>query len=142
MKIHFHISEIKKIAEQLWAEYGQKKIWAFYADMGAGKTTFTHALCDHLQVADAVSSPTFSIINEYKSPVAGTIFHMDWYRIKDEEEAVNAGVEDCLLSGNLCLIEWPQKAPGILPEDALYIMITMIDSMTRILEVKYKHQAA
>lgn len=135
MKIHFHIGEIKRAAELLWAGYQHKKLWAFYAEMGAGKTTFIHALCDYLQVTDAVSSPTFSIINEYKSPMAGTIFHMDWYRIKGEEEAINAGVEDCLLSGNLCLIEWPQKAQGILPDDAIRISISTMDDFVRVVEV-------
>src|SRR6185436_4083468 len=93
---------------------------------------FIHALCvDVLEVKDVISSPTFAIINEYKSSVAGTIFHMDWYRLKDEEEAIQAGIEDSLLSGNLCLIEWPDKAAGLLPDDTLHIQIEMIDNNKR-----------
>ncbi len=104
--------------------------------MGAGKTTFIHSLCTALQVTEAVSSPTFAIINEYYSPVAGIIYHMDWYRLKDEEEALQAGVEDCLYSGNYCFIEWPEKAEGILPADALQIHIEAIDEQTRRLMVE------
>jgi len=99
--------------------------------MSSGKTTFIHALCEVLQVKDVISSPTFPIINEYNSPVTGIIYHMDWYRLKDEEEAIQAGIEDCLLSSNLCLIEWPDKAPGLLPDDALNIYIETINTNTR-----------
>src|SRR4051794_38404479 len=110
MNAEFTLNNIKLIAERLWQQYKQYFIWAFHGSIGSGKTTFIHALCEALQVKDVISSPTFAIINEYYSPVAGTIYHMDWYRLKDEEEAIQAGVEDCLLSGNICLIEWPNKA--------------------------------
>src|SRR5436305_9895864 len=90
-QFNYNLSEIKKIAEQLWNEYNSKKCWAFHAAMGSGKTTLIHALCDVLQVNTAVGSPTFAIINEYTSPLANTIYHMDWYRIKDETEAIQAG---------------------------------------------------
>lgn len=115
----------------MWNSKKHKKALAFYGAMGAGKTTFIHALCTVLQVKDVVSSPTFAIINEYRSVIAGTIYHMDWYRLKDEEEAMQAGVEDCLYSGNLCLIEWPEKAGGLLPDDAVHIHIEAIDEETR-----------
>jgi tRNA threonylcarbamoyladenosine biosynthesis protein TsaE len=131
MEIVFTINEIKGTARKCWQLYQSKKIWAFHGTMGAGKTTFIHALCEVLKVKDVISSPTFAIINEYKSSVAGTIFHMDWYRLKDEEEAIQAGIEDSLLSGNLCLIEWPDKAAGLLPDDTLHIQIEMIDNNKR-----------
>jgi tRNA threonylcarbamoyladenosine biosynthesis protein TsaE len=122
-----HIDLVKEV----W-EFGKNKTtWAFYAPMGAGKTTFIHALCEYLRVKDAISSPTFALINEYTSPVAGTILHMDWYRLKDEEEAIQAGMEDAILSGNYCLIEWSEKAEGILPDDVLKIQIDVIDEQTR-----------
>lgn len=127
----FTLAQIRQVAAALWKEGKQKKVWAFYASMGTGKTTFIHALCEELGVRSAVSSPTFAIINEYRSPVAGTIYHMDWYRLKDEEEAINAGVEDTLLSGKLCLVEWPEKAEGLLPDDAFYIHIEALDEHTR-----------
>ncbi len=131
MEIIYSIGQIHHVAKQVWHGYGQYKVWAFNAGMGAGKTTFIHALCQILQAKEAVSSPTFAIINEYDSPVAGPVFHMDWYRLKNEEEAMQAGVEDCLYSGSLCLVEWPTKAPGLLPDDTLYIGIEVVDEDTR-----------
>ena len=127
----FSIHQISLVAKALWKAGKQKKVWAFYAPMGAGKTTFIHALCEELQVSQTVSSPTFSIINEYKSAVAGNMYHMDWYRLKDEDEAINAGVEDALTSGNLCLVEWPEKAASLLPDDVLNIYIEVLDENTR-----------
>ena len=99
--------------------------------MGAGKTTLIHALCDLLQVSDAVGSPTFAIINEYKSTVAGVIFHMDWYRIKDETEAVQAGCEDCIESGNFCFIEWPERAAQLLPANTFNVFLFIINEHER-----------
>ena len=131
MEFVFTMNAIKENALNLWQQYNLFKIWAFHGEMGAGKTTFIHALCEALQVHDVISSPTFAIINEYKSPMAGTIYHMDWYRLKDEEEAIQAGIEDSLFSGNVCLIEWPEKAAGLLPEDTLHIHIETIDENTR-----------
>ncbi len=127
----FRLEQIKQVARGLWKEGKGHKVWAFHAQMGAGKTTFIHALCEELGVSVAISSPTFAIINEYTGTVAGTIYHMDWYRLKDEEEAINAGVEDCLLSGQLCLVEWPDKAPGLLPDNTFHINIEALDEHTR-----------
>ncbi|HRI20302.1 MAG TPA: tRNA (adenosine(37)-N6)-threonylcarbamoyltransferase complex ATPase subunit type 1 TsaE [Panacibacter sp.] len=123
MIFEYSISEIDKAAQQLWSAAKQQKIWALHGEMGAGKTTLVHALCGMLEVKDVVSSPTYSVINEYCSPVAGIIYHMDWYRLKDEEEAIQAGVEDCLFSGNFCIVEWPEKAIGLLADDVLNIYI-------------------
>jgi len=131
MVVEYNISQIHDVARQVLAQFGHKKVWAFYAPMGAGKTTFIHALCDVLQVADVVSSPTFAIINEYTSLARTTIYHMDWYRLKSEEEAINAGVEDALLHGDLCLVEWPEKAPDLLPDDVVNIDIDLLDPATR-----------
>ncbi|MGI8952056.1 MAG: tRNA (adenosine(37)-N6)-threonylcarbamoyltransferase complex ATPase subunit type 1 TsaE [Chitinophagaceae bacterium] len=131
MNITFTLNEINKIALEFWQLNQQKRIWAFHAQMGAGKTTFIRALCEELNLNDVVTSPTFAIINEYKSEIAGTIYHMDWYRIKNEEEAIRAGVEDCLTSGNFCLIEWPENASQLLPEKTLDIYIEIIDENSR-----------
>jgi tRNA threonylcarbamoyladenosine biosynthesis protein TsaE len=129
--INYNLSEIKTVAYQLWDEFNSKKVWAFHAAMGSGKTTFIHALCDILEVKSVVGSPTFAIINEYTSPVAGTIFHMDWYRMKDETEAIQSGCEDCIESGNLCLIEWPEKFPELLPPGTLHIGFEIINEDER-----------
>ncbi len=136
MDIVYTLAEINDAAKKIWGAGKQNKIWALHGEMGAGKTTFVHALCEYLEVKDVISSPTFSIINEYQSAVAGTIYHMDWYRLKDEEEAMQAGVEDCLLSGNLCIVEWPEKAAGLLPDDILNIYIENIDTATRKIRVE------
>lgn len=135
MEINFQLNQVAETAVQVWNNYRRFTVWAFHGDLGAGKTTFIHALCNHLQVQDAVSSPTFAIINEYKSGVCGTIYHMDWYRMKDEEEAIQAGIEDCLLSGNFCLVEWPEKAAGILPDDTLHIYLEASGPDTRSLTI-------
>jgi len=115
MEITFDKNNIRQAAEQVWKFAKGIHVWAFYGEMGAGKTTFIKALCEVLEVEDSISSPTFSIINEYQSSNAGTIYHMDLYRLKDELEAMQAGVEDCIYSGSYCFIEWPEKAPGLLP---------------------------
>ena len=127
----FTLPRIRQVAEALWKEGAKKKVWAFYASMGTGKTTFIHALCEELGVQSAISSPTFAIINEYQSPVAGTIYHMDWYRLKNEEEAIQAGIEDALHSGNLCLIEWPEMAEGLLMPDCFQVHIEILDEKMR-----------
>ena len=122
------------MAKVFWETYPDKKIYAFQGEMGAGKTSFIRALCAAKNVEETVGSPTFSIINEYSSPT-GIIYHLDLYRLKDEEEAVRAGVEDCLYSGEICLVEWPDRAPGIFPKDALGVFLEMLDPNTRKLQV-------
>jgi tRNA threonylcarbamoyladenosine biosynthesis protein TsaE len=134
-QLNYNLSEIKTIAKELWYDYNFKKIWAFHAEMGSGKTTFIHALCDVLEVKSVVGSPTFAIINEYASAIAGTIYHMDWYRMKDETEAIQAGCEDCLESGNLCLIEWSEKFPELLPPETLHISLQIINAKQRSLTI-------
>lgn len=131
MEKTFHIDSIHQVALDVWAEGQDIRTWVFDADMGAGKTTLIHAICVNLGVKDAVSSPTFALINEYLSPVAGTIFHMDWYRLKDEAEAINAGMEDAILSGQYSFIEWPEKAAEILPEEVFQVRLLALDENTR-----------
>jgi tRNA threonylcarbamoyladenosine biosynthesis protein TsaE len=127
MEITYHISQIDKVAAHLWREHKDKRIWAFYAPMGAGKTTLIKELCSRmLGCKDVVSSPTFAIVNEYHSPDEGSIFHMDWYRLEGEQEIVAAGVEETLNSGARCFIEWPERAPLLLPEDALLLQIDIL----------------
>lgn len=127
----YNINEIDNLAQELWHAGKAFKTWAFYAPMGAGKTTLIHSLCAFLQVKETISSPTFALINEYSSPVAGTIFHMDWYRLKDAQEAIQAGMEDAILSGSYSLVEWPEKAEEILPDKFFRINIALIDENTR-----------
>jgi tRNA threonylcarbamoyladenosine biosynthesis protein TsaE len=126
MELCFHLQEIERAARDFWREFPTGKVFAFHGEMGAGKTTFIHALCSGKKVRDTVGSPTFSIINEYEYP-GGKIFHIDLYRLNDEEEALRAGVEDVLYSGELCLVEWPDRAPGIFPPGTIQLQIRVID---------------
>lgn len=135
MEVIYELIEIDVVVEKIWKLYSHKKIWLFYAAMGCGKTTFINALCKYLQVRDVSSSPTFSIINEYNSNIVGTIYHLDLYRLKDAEEAINAGVEDVLYSNNYSFIEWPEKALEILPTDVCTININLIDEHKRSITV-------
>lgn len=137
MQKEFTQETIHKIAAELWQELKNYKLWAFDAAMGAGKTTLIHALCDLLEVTDTVGSPTFSIINQYQTKSGQTIYHLDLYRIKDEEEAVQAGVEDVLYSGDLCLLEWPEKISSLLPASTVHLLIETINSSTRRISVQY-----
>lgn len=134
MELRFTLTDIHAAARQFLSWPGDRKVIAFYGNMGAGKTTFIHALCDELKVTSTPGSPTFSIINEYRYP-DGRIYHIDLYRLKDEEEAVRAGVEDCLYSGDLCLVEWPERAEGILPENTLRVRLIAIDPDTRTIAI-------
>ena len=131
MEVIFKLENIENAVAKLLQHTGNKKVFAFHGEMGAGKTTFIHALCEAMGVKGAVSSPTFSIINQYTAASGNTIYHMDLYRLKDENEAINAGVEDSLYSGNTCLVEWPEKAPSIFPENTAHIHISFIDANTR-----------
>lgn len=122
MEIKYRLQDIGSAAARFLAAYPLQKVFAFHGQMGAGKTTFIHALCEQLGVRDTIGSPTFSIINEYRYP-EGKIFHIDLYRLKDEEEALRAGVEDVLYSGERCLVEWPDRAPGIFPPETVHVEI-------------------
>ena len=135
MEVNFKLEKIQDTALKLLSAAGSHKVIALHGEMGAGKTTFVHALCEAMGIKDVVTSPTFSIINQYKTAKGQTVYHMDLYRIKDENEATNAGVEDCLYSGDICLVEWPEKAPGIFPEDTLHIYISSVDNNTRKLKI-------
>ena len=137
MQLSFTLDTIEEAAETLWQQLGDRKVIALHGQMGAGKTTFVHALCDVKGVTSTVGSPTFSIINEYVFP-GGQLYHIDLYRLKDEEEAIRAGVEDCLYSGNICLVEWPERAAGIFPDNTLPLHITATGPETRLLRIDEK----
>ena len=138
MELIYSLNEINKAAVEFWEKTGSGKIFAFHGEMGTGKTTFIHALCEVKGVMDVISSPTFPIINEYKYDCEGTmrlLFHMDLYRLKDEEEAIRAGVEDCLFSGFICLVEWPEKARGIFPDNTIHVYLEVVDEKTRRIKI-------
>jgi tRNA threonylcarbamoyladenosine biosynthesis protein TsaE len=135
MHTTFSLSELEGTVWNLLPHFTHSSVIAFHGEMGAGKTTFISTLCKAMGVEGATSSPTFSIINQYVSDGGTTIYHMDWYRLRDEEEAIQAGVEDALYSGYLCLVEWPEKAPSLLPSDTLHVKLEAINSNTRRLTI-------
>ena len=135
MDVIFSLDDIIEAAASFLKAIAGKNVVALHGEMGAGKTTFVHAVCNVLGVENAVSSPTFSIINEYTSAEGKTIYHLDLYRLKDEQEAINAGVEDCLYSGNFCLVEWPEITPALFPDDTVHCYISVTGDNERKLVV-------
>lgn len=139
LQISYSLSNIESAVHQFWQSAHRYKILAFSGEMGAGKTTFIHALCDMLGVQDAVSSPTFALVNEYHFDdmvTDRTIYHMDWYRLKDTRDAIDAGMEDNLLQKDkYSFIEWPEKAPELLPHPHLWITIEVTDAEKRSMTV-------
>lgn len=133
MDILFELREISAVAARLLPLI-RGKVVALHGDMGAGKTTLVHALGEVMGIHEVVSSPTFSIINEYGWE-GGPVFHIDLYRLKDEEEAIQAGVEDCLYSGATCLVEWPDRAPGLFPPDTLHLYLEVVNTQARKLRI-------
>lgn len=134
----FGIDEIRDVANSFWKAVNDARVLAFHGTMGSGKTTFIHALCDVKKVKDIVGSPTYSIINEYAFSENGKekkIYHIDLYRLKDAAEVIQAGVDDCLYSDHICLLEWPEKAISILPDDTIHVYIEIVDSEKRKLKI-------
>jgi tRNA threonylcarbamoyladenosine biosynthesis protein TsaE len=135
MELNFSLAEIDDAAKQFITAIGDRKVMAFNGDMGAGKTTFIHGVGRALGVKNNMSSPTFSIINEYLLADGSIMYHMDLYRIKDEAEAIAAGVEDCLSSGNRCMVEWPEKAAGLFDDETLYCTLNVAADNRRLLRI-------
>ncbi len=132
MKLKFDLDNIDDIAGELLRAYPRKRIFAFYGEMGAGKTTFIQALCRRLNVEENVTSPTFALVNEYRDKTREKIiFHFDFYRVESAEEAMDMGYEDYFYSDSICLIEWPGKIAGLLPRETLRLKIDVLDSGIR-----------
>ncbi len=133
------IKELNAFAKDFWGQVGATRIFLFYGEMGAGKTTLIEALCAAKGVTERMGSPTFSIINQYGYAEGGeekTIYHIDLYRLKDEEEIIAAGVEDCVYSGAICFVEWPQKAPDLFDDSAAKIFIETVSETERSISVQ------
>jgi tRNA threonylcarbamoyladenosine biosynthesis protein TsaE len=139
MLFQIGLPELEKFAVQFWNYAGEARVFAFHGQMGAGKTTIISALCHAKGTRDVTASPTFSIINEYdytENGEAKKIFHIDLYRLKDEEEVMQAGVEDCVYSGNICMVEWPEKAPELFDENTVHVFIEAVTETERSIEIK------
>lgn len=127
------IAELPTVAKELLAFAEGQKFFIFEGNMAAGKTTFIKSLCEALGVEDVVSSPTFSIVNEYESN-AGPVYHFDFYRLKNQQEAYDIGYEEYFYSGNYCLVEWPSKVEELLPEEYIKIEITVTGNEQRLFQ--------
>lgn len=128
------VDELPDVAAKLLSYCTDKKIFAFLGEMGAGKTTLIGAVCKVLGVKQHVSSPTFAIVNEYSA--SGKIFHLDLYRLKTIEEAVEIGIEEYLTGGDYCFIEWPQLIESLLPPDTVRVSIEVLNEHERILNIE------
>lgn len=129
---------LEDFAKKFWHHVGDQKIFAFHGHMGSGKTTTISALCKALGVKDVIGSPTFSIINEYayeKDGATKQLFHIDLYRLKNAEEVIDAGVEDCIYSGEICMVEWPEKAPQLFDREAVHLFIQPINEQKRQIKI-------
>jgi tRNA threonylcarbamoyladenosine biosynthesis protein TsaE len=134
----YGIADLPEIAKELAQIISQFRVVTFTGNLGAGKTTLIKVLCGHLGVKETVNSPTFSLVNQYTiegAEVGDVLFHIDLYRLKNEEEAFDAGIEEHLFSGHLCLVEWPEKAIGIIPDNTLRVEITTQDHEQRHIRV-------
>lgn len=129
-----NLSELNAAAKEFLARIGENRLIAFYAPMGAGKTTFTSAVCHELGVReDAVSSPTFAIVNEYRTASDEFLYHFDFYRINKPSEALDIGLYDYFDSGNFCIMEWPENIENLLPEETLKVSIKVNPNESRTL---------
>ena len=118
-----NIDNLHEVSVKLLTKYPLRKIFAFYGELGSGKTTFIKTICKSLRVADIVNSPTFAIINVYKASDGENIYHFDFYRLKSIEEVFDIGYEDYFYSGSYCFIEWPDKVENLLPDHAIKVYI-------------------
>ncbi|MCR5862351.1 tRNA (adenosine(37)-N6)-threonylcarbamoyltransferase complex ATPase subunit type 1 TsaE [Flavobacterium sp. J372] len=135
MEITFSLEEIDSAAKQILS-HNVKKTMLFHAGMGVGKTTLIKAIARQLGVTSMTSSPTFSLVNEYETEAGDTLYHFDLYRLNSETEAYDMGLDEYFYSGNLCLIEWPEKTPNLIPLDHTSITIKQLPDGKRHLTVK------
>lgn len=128
------MKDLDELAKKLMTQHSLK-IWLMLGEMGAGKTTFVKSFCKALQVVDNMSSPTFSIVNEYKTESQSSVFHFDFYRIKNQQEAFDIGIEEYFYSNEYCFIEWPERIPDLLPEQFMQVSIAIENENQRTIQV-------
>jgi len=131
LEIRAKMNELPQLAEKVIKQYGSNCFIAFFGDLGAGKTTLIKNICNFLGVKDEVSSPTYSLVNEYLDSEGKSLYHFDFYRINDEDEALDMGCEEYFDSGKLCLVEWPENIPNLLPEERLEVHIETLSNDER-----------
>jgi len=126
---------LNEAAKQIINLCGEKRLFAFYGGMGSGKTTIIKAICEYLGTADIVSSPTFTLVNEYMTREGKVLYHIDFYRIKKQEEVFDFGIEDYLAGESYCFMEWPELVEELLPEETVKIRISVDEDEQRILSI-------
>jgi tRNA threonylcarbamoyladenosine biosynthesis protein TsaE len=138
MEWQISIEDLDDFASSFWNQFPDARVFAFHGQMGAGKTTTIAALCRQKGVTEGLGSPTFSIINEYSFTNKGVerkIYHIDLYRLKDMEEIIQSGVEDAVYSGEICMVEWPEKAPELFDDSTIHVQISALDNGRRHVKV-------
>ena len=131
------LSDLPDVAHEIISTFPEERIFLFYGNMGAGKTTLINALCIALGVREHTSSPTFSIVNEYSSN-HNTLYHFDFYRLKNESEAYDLGYEEYFYSGNYCFVEWPEKIANLLPAQYVKVAVEATENQQRIITIETK----
>lgn len=137
-EIFYSLPQIQDVAQKLLRAGRNVNVWALHGTLGSGKTTLTKAILNALGSHETVASPTFSIVNEYQTDQGETVYHFDFYRIKNEMEAYDIGTDEYFDSGHLCLVEWPEKIPSLLPTQHFEIQIEIIDEHNRLIRYR-KH---
>ena len=135
MNINYSLEDLPSIAIEIVSTANNKTI-LFYGKMGVGKTTLIKAICKELEVQDVISSPTFSLVNEYETKKNEKVFHFDFYRITNEEEALDIGIDEYFDNNDWCLIEWPENIENLLPLDAVRIQLTVLEDNERNIQIK------
>ena len=130
----FRLTELEEVARELLQKAGRHRIWLFNGEMGAGKTTLIKAMCNALGVNGGMTSPTFSIINEYHTASGESVYHFDFYRLKNENEALDIGAEEYFDSGRYCFIEWPDRIPSLIPDRHFVLDLSIMEKDTRFIE--------
>jgi tRNA threonylcarbamoyladenosine biosynthesis protein TsaE len=136
---HIRLDRLPVVARELIAGFPDARVFAFYGRMGSGKTTFIQEICAALGSSDTVTSPTFAIVNEYFTSSGDPLYHFDFYRLKNPEEAFDLGYEDYFFSGHYCLIEWPEKIEFLLPEEHIRVSLLEESSGSREITAEKRH---
>tara|TARA_R110002126_G_scaffold291189_4_gene450856 strand:- start:19559 stop:19966 length:408 start_codon:yes stop_codon:yes gene_type:complete len=135
MNTNYSIENLSSVAREILSTVKNKTL-LFYGEMGVGKTTLIKEICKELEVQDVISSPTFSLVNEYQTTKNEKVFHFDFYRITNEEEALDIGIEEYFYNNDWCLIEWPENIENLLPLDAVQIHLTVLEDNERNIQLK------
>ena len=134
------LAQLFEVARELMTSFPESRIFAIYGKMGSGKTTLIREICRFLETEDIPTSPSFTIVNEYRTSAGSSVYHFDFYRLKNSDEAYDLGYEDYFYSGDYCLIEWPEKIEMLLPEPHIAVTISEAEKGLRCITARYKQE--